>query len=249
MKIYLNSTSNLGDFLNALPVLSGIHKEWARKEEIHFLMKPEMKKFKGIKEFLMYQNIFHKVDFIDDVFVYGDVIELSSWTREDRNDPNRPIETCRYENWLRDKYDKLTFEVDDNFLLSVDPFLKEPLVEVNKPYVGDRWNGPGIDGRRASWTLSHLANVNFLDYNRTVMENAFCIWMSPRPFITTFTGASSLADLMGKKQVVLWGEDIRDWDNKPIEYSFEKHFYKNRNSKLMYIGDFEVEKLDEYFTV
>lgn len=248
MKIYLSCTANLGDFLNSLPVLSGIYKEWGDKEQIHFLIRPEMRKFKGIKEFLMYQGIFHKVDFFDDVFVYGDIIELSSWTREDKSNPNRPIETCRYENWLKDRYDLLTFEVDDDFILKVDPFQQET-VSVNTPYVGDRWSGEGIDNRRPSWVLSHLQNVNFLDYNKTLMENAFCIWKSERPFISTFTGSSTIADLMNKKQIVLWGDDIRNWDNKPIEYSFEKHFYKNRNSKLMYIGDFEVEKLDEYFTV
>lgn len=245
MKIYLNCTANLGDFLNAMPVLSGIYKS---NGKFDFIIRGDMKKFNGLKEFLMYQDIFSSVEFDSDVFLYGGFIGLSSWTREDRNNPNRPIETCRYENYLRDNFPQLQFEVDDDFILKVDPFIQEP-VSFNVPYVGDRWQGPGIDGRRASWTLSHLDNVIFLDYNKTVMENAFCIWKSERPFITTFTGTSSIADLLNKKQVVLWGEDIRDWDNKPIEYSFEKHFYKNRNSKLMYIGDFEVEKLDEYFRV
>ena len=48
-----------------------------------------------------------------------------------------------------------------------------------------------------------------------------------------------IADLLNKDQLVLWGEDIRNWDNKPIEYSFQKHYYGNRNSKLLYLGDFE----------
>lgn len=248
ISIFLESTSNLGDFLNSLPVMSGIYKEWNTKEEIHFIIRPEMRKFKGIKEFLLYQDIAHKVDFVDDIFAYGSVIHLSSWTREDRNNPNRPIETCRYENWLKDRYGELKFEVNDDFILKIDPSTQES-VELGVPYVGDRWNGPGIDGRRPSWVLSHLDNVNFLDYNKTLMENAFVISKSDKPFISTFTGASAIADLMNKKQIVLWGEDIRNWDNKPIEYSFEKHYYKNRNSKLMYIGDFNVEKIDEYFTV
>ena len=75
------------------------------------------------------------------------------------------------------------------------------------------------------------------------MENAHFIKHTNKPFISTFTGVSVIADLLNKDQIVLWGEDIRDWDNKPIEYSFEKHFYKNRNSKLMYVGDFDVSKL------
>jgi hypothetical protein len=71
------------------------------------------------------------------------------------------------------------------------------------------------------------------------MINAYKIKHSTHPFISTFTGISGIADLLKKDQLVLWGEDIRNWDNKPIEYSFMKHYYGNRNSKLLYIGDFE----------
>ena len=63
MKIYLNSTSNLGDFLNSLPVLSGLNKSNGKFE---LIIRADMKKFKGIKEFLMYQNIFS--DVLYDVF-------------------------------------------------------------------------------------------------------------------------------------------------------------------------------------
>ena len=70
----------------------------------------------------------------------------------------------------------------------------------------------------------------FLDYNNTLMTNAYLIKNSPLPFVSTFTGISNVADLLNHQQMVLWGEDIRDWDNKPIEQSFEKHFYgKNWN--------------------
>jgi hypothetical protein len=79
------------------------------------------------------------------------------------------------------------------------------------------------------------------------MRNAYIIKNSKHPFVSTFTGISGVADLLNKQQVVLWGDDIRNWDNKPISYSFEKHFYGNRNSKLMYLGDFELAKLNEYF--
>jgi hypothetical protein len=234
MKIYLNSTANLGDFLNAMPVLSGISKS---NGKFDFIIKGEMKKFKGLKEFLMYQDLFSSVEFDSDVFLYGGVIGLSSWTREDRNKTIRPIETCRYENYLRDTFPKLEFEVDDDFILKVEE-LNLP-VDQSMPYCGDRWNGPNIDGRRASWTLRHLANLNFLDYNNTLMENAYYIKNTTLPFISTFTGISGIADLLNKNQLVLWGEDIRNWDNKPIEYSFQKHYYGNRNSKLLYLGDFE----------
>ena len=244
MKIYLNGTANLGDFLNGLPVLSGISKLYGKFD---LIIKHEMRKFSGIKEFLMYQDLFTSVEFDDDIFMYGDIIQLSSWpSREDKEDENRPIESCRYENWLKDHY-KLNFEVDDNFILKVEE-LNLP-VDQTKPYCGDRWNGPNIDGRRSSWTLTHLDNVNFLDYNNDLMTNAYYIKNSKLPFVSTFTGISGIADLLNKQQVVLWGDDIRNWDNKPIQYSFEKHYYGNRNSKLMYLGDFEIERLNEYFKI
>jgi hypothetical protein len=241
MKIYLNSTANLGDFLNALPILSGISKSHGKFD---FILKGEMKKFKGLKDLLIYQDIFSSVEFDNDIFMYGDIIQLSSWTREDKNNPNRPIETCRYENWLKDR--GFDFTVDDDFILKVAPME----VEIKDGYyAGDRWNGPNIDGRRASWTLAHLDKLNFLDYNNCLMKNAYIIKHCKGPFISTFTGISGIADLLNKEQIVLWGEDIRNWDNKPITYSFEKHYYGNRNSKLMYLGDFEMERIDEYCTI
>lgn len=240
MKIYLNSTSNLGDFLNALPVLSGLAKI---HNKFDFIIKGEMRKFKGIKEFLMYQDIFSSVEFDDEIFVYGDgILQLSSWTREDRSNANRPIETCRYENWMRDNY-KIEFEVDDDFILKV-PELNVPIK--SGLYSGDRWNGNNIDTRRKSNILSTLDNVNFLDYNNTLLENAYLIKHCQPSFISTFTGIAVIADLLNKPQIVLWGDDLFNWDNKPIQLTFEKHFYGNRNSKLTYIGDFNIESLNEY---
>lgn len=242
MKIYLNCTSNLGDFINSMPVLSGVAKSYGKFD---FIIKHEMKRFKGIKEFLMYQDIFTSVEFDDDIFFSG-VLVLSSWTREDKEDADRPIETCRYENWLKDNY-KLDFKVDDNFVLKVEE-LNLP-VDHSKPYCGDRWDGPNIDGRRGSWMLAHLDGMNSLDYNNDLMTNAYYIKHNKFPFVSTFTGIAGIADLLCKEQIVLWGEDIRNWDNKPIQYSFEKHFYGTRNSKLMYLGDFEIERLNEYFKI
>jgi len=243
MKIYLSSTANLGDFINALPVLSGFVKSY---HKIDFIIRHEMRKFTGIKEFLMYQDLFTDVNFDDDVILYGDYINLSSWTREDKSNKNRPIETCRYENWLKDNY-KLDFQVDDSFELKVKELNLQ--IDQSKSYCGDRWNGPGIDGRRATWTLAHLDGLVFLDYNNDLMTNAYIIKNSKNPFISTFTGISGIADLLNKEQIVLWGEDLRNWDDKPIEYSFEKHFYENRKSKLMYLGNFEVSKIDQYYPI
>lgn len=243
MKIRIQCTANLGDFMNAIPVISGLVNSYGK---VDFVIRSDMRKFNGIKEFLLYQDLFTDVNFDDDVILYGNYIDLSSWTREDKNDKNRPIETCRYENWLRDNYN-LDFQVDDSFEIKVQDLDIE--VDQSQSYCGDRWNGPGIDGRRASWTLTHLEGLNFLNYQDSLMKNAYIIKNSKKPFISTFTGISGIADLLNKEQIVLWGEDIRNWDNKPIEYSFEKHFYGNRKSKLMYLGDFEVSKIDQYYPV
>lgn len=234
MKVSIRHTINLGDFLNVFPVLSGLSKY--KNEKLDILVRGEMKRFNGFKEFVEYQDCINSVAFDDEYIIFNyDGIELSSITREDKEDNQRPTETCRYENWANDNY-RMLFEVDDSFELQV-PDLNIPIKEGS--YVGDRWSGAMIDGRRASGTLTHLANVNFLEYNNTLLENAYIIKHSSKPFISAFTGTAVMADLLNVDQIVLWTDDLKNWDNKPIEKSFEKHFYGNRKSKLMYLGDYE----------
>lgn len=234
MKVAIRHTINLGDFLNAFPVLSGLSKY--TNEKIDLVVRGEMKRFNGFKEFIEYQDCINSVTFDDEYIIINfEGIQLSSITRENKEDNNRPTETCRYENWVNDNY-RMLFEVDDNFTLQM-PDLNIPIKDGH--YVADRWSGPMIDGRRASGSLSHLANVNFLEYNNTLTENAYIIKNCTKPFISAFTGTAVLADLLNVEQIVLWTDDLRMWDNKPIEQSFQKHFYGNRKSKLMYLGDFE----------
>jgi len=245
MIIYLNCTSNLGDFVQSLPVLSGVVKSYGK---IDFVIKSDMKKFKGIKEFLMYQDLFNSVLYDDEAFLYGNVIILSSWTREDKNDPNRPIETCRYENWLKDNY-KMVFEVDDSFELKY-PDLK---IDFDRDLyiIGDRWNGPNIDDRREVNVLSHLQGKGlFLDYNNDLLTNCYYIKESNKPFITNFTGIGMIGDLLNKELFVVWkaedwkpeyrvGDNVT-WDNgKDINKVFEKHFYLNRKAKLVHASELE----------
>lgn len=232
MKIYLNCTANLGDFVNSLPVLSGLKQKYGL---LDFTIRHEMRKFNGVKDFLMYQGLFSNIEFDDEVAQQDQPIILSSWTREDQNNPVRPIETCRYENWLIDNYG-LKFEVDDAFYLQVRDC--DVTIE-NTIYGGDRWAGPDIDQRRQSWTLQHLDGIRFLDYNNDLMTNAYIIKHCQDPFVSTFTGISGIADLLGKNQFVLWGSDIEYWDNRPISYSFRKHYYSDRNSQLLSIKEFE----------
>jgi hypothetical protein len=239
MIVHLTSTANLGDFMNSMPVLSGLSKHI--NEKLDFIIRPDMRKFKGIKEFLQFQDIFKSVNFSDEVFLYGNIINLSSWTRFDRGVSYRPFETCRYENWLIDNYN-IKFEVDDDFVLKVP----ELNIDVgDKYYCGDRWNGPDIDitnGRKTN-TLCNLKGVKFLDYNLDVTTNAYLIKKSVKPFISNFTGISVIADLLNKDSVILWTDDMENFDNKPITFSFEKHFYGNRKCKLMYYEDFKLEDL------
>ena len=95
MKIYVSCTANLGDFFNSFPVISGLSKTF--NEKVDLIIRPEMRKFVGIKELISHQDIIQEVNFYDDLILYNtNYINLSSWTREDKNDPNRPIETCRY---------------------------------------------------------------------------------------------------------------------------------------------------------
>ena len=245
MRIYLNSTANLGDFVQALPVLSGLYKKYGK---IDFIIKGEMRKFKGIKEFLMYQDLFENVSFDDELFMYNlEGLVLSSWTREDKNDSNRPIETCRYENWIKDRF-QLEFEVDDLFEIK---FPEYDIQVDDCYYVGDRWSGPNIDSRRETEVLSHLKQLGdfkFLDYDNDLLMNCYIIKKSNKPFITNFTGIGMVADLLNKESYVVWkaedwkpefrdGENI-SWDNgKDINKIFEKHFYLNRKCKLVHANE------------
>lgn len=243
MQIFFRDPPNLGDFLNVIPVLSGIYKSTG--EQIEFVLRQDMKKFNGIKEFLKYQDMFSDVLFDDEIFSFGDPpVMMSSWTREDKKNPLRPIETCRYENNTNDYYPHLKFEVDDSFILKV-PELNLPIADTF--YIGDRWFGADIDTRRKSGMLSHLDKGVFLDYNRPMMENAYLIKNSKFPFVSTFTGVSNIADLLNVKHLVIYDDELKTWDSKPIQYSFEKHYYGDRNGKLLYLNDLNIDNLDEHF--
>jgi hypothetical protein len=244
MKIILSGTANLGDFLNALPVMSGISKSYGKFD---LIVRHEMKKFNGLKEFLLFQDLFSSVEFDDDIFVSGDIKQMSSWPiREDKSDSNRPTETCRYENFMKDNY-KMEFDVDDKFVV-VTP---EYDIEVKDAYyVGDRWAVGDIDTRRETHVLSHLTDCEFIDFNRPMLENAYIVKNLKKPFITNFTGVGMLADLCDIPLYCVWkaedwkpehriGNDV-SWDNgKNIQQVFEKHFYLNRKAKLVHANDLQ----------
>ena len=235
MLIQINCTANLGDFANALPVISGIAKY--TKEPVDLIIRGEMRKFNGIKELLLYQPCIKSVEFDDEVFFNG-AMNLSSWTRMDQEDANRPIETCRYENWVNDNH-RMLFQVDDDFELQVKD---EPMEFTDLYIIGDRWNHPTIDTRRKTQVVKDGVNpdeskVHYLDYSKPIMENLNLIRYSYKPFITTFTGVGILADLMNKETIVCWDEDMRMWDGHPVEFDFKRHYYGDRKSKLVYVKD------------
>jgi hypothetical protein len=240
MKIKIDCTANLGDFCNALPVISGISKYVG--EKIHLLIRPEMRKFNGIKEFLKYQPMIEEVDFSDDLIVFGDIMTISSWTRMDQEDMNRPIETCRYENWVNDNY-RMLFEVDDDFEVQVFPMFIDDLTD--KIIIGDRWSSeqdPSVDTRRNTNVIENgvkpdTSKVFYLDYSKPLMYNLNIIKQNPNPFITTFTGIGIISDLMNKETIVGWDEDMRIWDGHPVEFDFARHYYGNRKSKLVHVKD------------
>ena len=51
MIIYMNMTDSLGDFLSGLPTLKGIHDTYGK---FQLVIKATNRKFKGIKELLIY---------------------------------------------------------------------------------------------------------------------------------------------------------------------------------------------------
>jgi hypothetical protein len=235
MKIYVHPIMNLGDFLNAMPVLSGLRRRYGR---IQLFVRNEMARFNGFKSFLMYQGLFESVFFDNENQVPADVLLMNSITREDRSDPNRPIETCRYENYMKDNYD-LDFDVDDEFMI------KHPDLDIDVAsghWFGDRWAQSSLfDNRRASEIFKSIQAQNKIDFRNYLLTNAYIISKMDRPFVSTFTGVSVLADLLKKPQLIVWEDSMRDWDGRPIEYSFMKHFYGNRLSRLIYIGELERE--------
>lgn len=240
MKLYLSSTANLGDFMNAYPVMSGL----AQRYKIDLVIKKEMSKFRDFREFLFYQDRFESISFDNEISLHESVV-LSSWTHMTRNTPDRPIETCRYENWLRDNY-KLEFEVDDQCQLQV------PDIDIDcypdRFIIGDRWgreSNPEVDDRRLSHVVRDGADIDqgqcyYLDYSRSIFENCSIIKNNPNKFITTFTGIGIIADLMNKETVVCWDEDMRIWDGHPVEFDWERHYYRDRKSQLIHVKDLQL---------
>lgn len=235
IKIYMPLSGNVGDTLNVMPVLSGIYK--SSGHVISLVINDRMQLFKGLRELLLMQDCICKVQFKSDVIV-DDTYNILSLVDNFQPHPIRPWETVRLEEYFRRNYD-LNFEVDDNFILKVPEVDFKP----DTFYIGDRMYHSSMDMRRKFNTLADsgkfdLSRVTLLDYEMPMYVNAGILAQTNKPFFTTFTGTSVIADLLNKEQIVLWGEDLKNWDNKDIEYSFNKHHYRDRKSKLVCFSDF-----------
>ena len=242
IKVFLPMSGNVGDTLNVMPVLSGLYKTTGN--QIHLVIVNKMKMFNGLVDFLQMQPCISAVNFLSDVCIDETYLRISlpyDYTKH----PNRPWETVRYDEDLR-RRSRLQYDVDDAFEFVV-PDIDTSVIN-DKFVVGDRMAHRDMDQRRKFNVLKSLGKLPidrcyFLDYNQPMAINAAYIKATTKPFITTFTGISVISDLLRKEAIVLWGEDLRNWDNKPIKHSFNKHFYRDRFSRLMYLGDFDIDQL------
>ncbi len=236
IRIFMTMSGNVGDTLNVLPVLSGIYKSTGHK--ISLVVRDKMKIFNGFKELMQMQDCIHTLRYESDVKIdqtYNTMGLVDDFPKH----PTRPWETVRLEESFRQRYN-IEFEVDDDFILNTPEIIADP----DRFLVGDRMMHRDMDQRRKFNVLEHsgkfpIDQVRFIDYNMSMAYNAALIKASRHTLYTTFTGVSVIADLLKKDQIVFWDDDLKNWDNKPIEYSFNKHFYRDRKSKLMYLGDFK----------
>jgi len=235
---------NLGDFVHCLPVLSGLYKFTNHK--MWFIICNRLKRFKGIKELLLAQEMFEKVTFVDEEPVNWERCILIDDTGSDIGYGSRPIVQQRYYNFIKDNY-RINFDFDDDFELQV------PKLDIDyhekQLIVGDRWSpkdAPDVDDRRNFNVIESSGIVKdydtlYLDYKNDLVYNCSLIKYNPNPFVTTITGIGIVADLMKKDTYVLWDEDMRTWQGDSVDHVFRLHHFENRNTKLVYIKDFIYE--------
>ena len=87
-------TANMGDFLNCLPVLSGIYDSYGK---IDLIIQNDMKKFNGFRDLLSYQQMFNSVKYESELTRETKCFPFNSWVDDFSFDGTNPIETSRYE--------------------------------------------------------------------------------------------------------------------------------------------------------
>lgn len=238
--VYSPRIHNLGDFMHCLPTLSGLYKKTG--EQLSFGICNRLERFKGIKELLQYQDMFEEVKFMHEITQPSDRYIIVDDVGNERGDNNSPICVRRFHNFIVDNY-LIDYEIDNDFVLKIENL---NLDVADKTIIGDRWSpndAPDVDTRRKSNLIKDSGVIDeskshYLDYTKDLMYNCNLIRYSHAPFITTFTGIGIVADLMYKETVVLWDEDMRNWQGWGVEHDFKLHYYQNRNSKLVNINDY-----------
>lgn len=234
MNIFLPQSGNLGDTCNILPVLSGIYKYTEQK--INLVVRSKMKNFKGFKKLMESQECINSLKF--EPVITRNHIGLYL-VNEFTKSLNRPWETVRYEEYAKNILN-IDFRVDDDFILNVP----DVDVSVYDGYIiGDRTYSKDADTRRSFDILKNSGKFNddkcyYLNYNDDLITNLNIIKKSKYQFVTTFTGISVLADLLMKETMIFYPKELQFWDNKPITYSFNQHFYRDRNCELISLDDF-----------
>lgn len=226
-----HGTSNMGDFLNSLPVLSGIYNSYGA---INLVIQDDMKRFNGFRDLLSYQPIFNSVKYKSEVSYYGDYIPFNSWVDDFSFDGVHPIETTRYKKYF-DLTTVLSFDIDDTFILQV-PHLNIDYYDI---VVGDRCSSTANDNSRQYNILkssNRFITANYLDFNNSCIFNANVIKQCNK-FITTFTGVSVLADLMNIPFDLYYTRDFDGWAGQSIGLTYHKHFYITRKSTLKLLHD------------
>jgi len=232
MKLYAqHGTRNMGDFLNCLPVLSGIYKQYGK---IDLVIQDDMECFNGFIDLLAYQDIFNSVRFQKETSGLSQHLWFNSWVNEVDYDGINPIETTRYEKYIK-HVSGLNFDIDSKFELQI-PYLN---IDKFNVVVGDRCSKTTVDTSRPSEVLKTSGKFNdafYLDFSRSCIYNANVIKQSNK-FITMFTGISILADLMNVPLDLYYNKDLDGWQNQSIDYSYTKHFYMNRKSTLKLLDE------------
>lgn len=253
IKLYCPAVASLGDFFNIMPVISGLSK--VNNDQVRLVVNPALRQFKGFREFMDFQRCIDECVFRDEIIMMEEASYITLHYSEEEfiNQPRgpRPFETMRHEKFIRDNYPQFEWEVDDKFLFRyvLDVFANESLWSAkNKYIVADRWSQivdkrRGWDTLKSSGLFDDPDKYYFLDFeNQDLLTNVSLIANSQKPLITCLTAPSVIADLLYKDAIVLYDDEMTTWDNKTIQYLEWKHFYFDRNIKLVHLKDFKCQQ-------
>lgn len=251
--VYCPNVHNLGDFLNCFPVMSGLAK--ASGEPLRFVVPDSFKQFNGFREFMEYQPCIKELFFHSEI--YGIDLEqyiIGTYHQDDmkwmygKQERVCPYEASRWEEFIKNNYPNLpTWTVDLGFTLMTPMHMEDYYYDCF--WIGDRWSKVHDQRRktnplRSCGMFDYDTRWQFLDFeNHSMLDVVGLMLGTDKPFIGTFTGVSVIADLLNKENVVFYDNEIEMWDNMPIEYSFNKHYFPDRKSILMKLNQENVEKV------